>query len=276
MSSSINEMPSIYNTHLFFCTNDECSNTADDKDMMCYICAEPVPMCDPEGCPGCGREMWARLHGTSGYCGPCWQQRYGSDENECQMCGEMTAPGDSETSGWVCDECFQALDHHKNCNETRDMCYCYRAQRRITEATLTREPTAWSCTCNRETGLMCDVCSEEYKETCRGCGVNSHLWTDNTYCRKCYVERYGDEFPALPPSPPPATPVTPRHTSLESMRAEIAEIEARLLTNMTKRQKDDWVWILQNRRADLAEAEKEMWEQYDDDDLRKLDLQCRR
>jgi len=55
------------------------------------------------------------------------------------------------------------------------------------------------------------------------------------------------------------------------MRAEIAEIEARLLTNMTKGQKDDWVWILQNRRADLADAEKEMWEQYDQDDLNKLD-----
>ena len=57
------------------------------------------------------------------------------------------------------------------------------------------------------------------------------------------------------------------------MRAEIAEIEARLLTKMTQAQKDDWTQILQNRRADLAEARKEMWEQYDEDDLRKLDRQ---
>jgi hypothetical protein len=153
------------------------------------------------------------------------------------------------------------------------------------------------CTCNRETGLMCDLCSEEYKEPCRGCGVNSHLWTDNTYCRACYVERYGYEFPKtvrvsdeikagllanlpdtwsftpahppLPPSPPP------RHTSLQSMRDEIEEIEARLKTNMTKGQKDDWIWLLQNRRADLAEAEKEMWAGYDADDLRKLDRASR-
>jgi hypothetical protein len=40
------------------------------------------------------------------------------------------------------------------------------------------------------------------------------------------------------------------------MRNEIAEIEFRLLGKMTKNQKDDWIWILQNRRADLAEAEK--------------------
>jgi len=71
--------------------------------------------------------------------------------------------------------------------------------------------------------------------------------------------------PPLPPSPPP------RHMSLESMRAEIAEIEVRLRGGLTKGQRDDWVWLLQNRRADLAEAEKEMWEGYDQDDLNKLD-----
>ena len=72
------------------------------------------------------------------------------------------------------------------------------------------------------------------------------------------------------------TPAPPRHTSLQSMRDEIAEIEERLKTNMTKHQKDDWIWLLQNRRGDLAAAEKEMWDQYDADDLRKLDLQLRR
>jgi hypothetical protein len=60
------------------------------------------------------------------------------------------------------------------------------------------------------------------------------------------------------------------------MRDEIAEIEERLKTNMTKHQKDDWIWLLQNRRGDLAAAEKEMWAGYDADDLRKLDLQLRR
>jgi hypothetical protein len=236
MSSSTNATMS--STHLFFCINTNCENTS-ASGQQCVDCAEwaeacaeqadcsialppPVTHCEDcgawsqvfpdncchtchmqrvrsapcEGCPGCGREMWGALLGTNGYCGPCWQQRYG-------------------------------------------VLSC--------------------CTCDGS-GLVCPSCNEEYHENCRGCGAFTNLGLGD-YCSSCYL-------PPLPPSPPPPTP---RHTSLESMRAEIAEIEARLLTKMTKGQKDDWVWILQNRRADLAEAEKEMWEQYDQDDLNKLD-----
>ena len=323
-STNTNANANMSSTHLFFCINNNCENTS-MSGQQCVDCAEWAEACAEqadcsialpppcEGCPGCGCELWGVLLGTNGYCGPCWQQRYGllachgssssvaDTREECQMCGDMAAPGDSEESGWVCDECFEALDHHENCNETRDMCYCLRVQRRIDEVkpqderdamlACETEPThvcngEWDydlgyrvcdnsddkdcpqheprCTCDGS-GLVCPSCNVEYHENCRGCGAFTNLGLGD-YCSSCYL-------PPLPPSPPPPTP---RHTSLESMRAEIAEIEARLLTNMTKRQKDDWVWILQNRRADLAEAEKEMWEQYDDDDLRKLDLQCRR
>jgi hypothetical protein len=89
-------------------------------------------------------------------------------------------------------------------------------------------------------------------KACRNTANYGHL------CMPCYL-------------PPP-----PRHTSLESMRDEIAEIEARLLTKMTKKQKDDWIWILHKRREDLAEAEKDLWAQYDKDDLRKMDQANRR
>ena len=304
MSSSTNATMS--STHLFFCINTNCENTS-MSGQQCVDCAEwaeacaeqadcsialppPVTHCEDcgawsqvfpdncchtchmqrvrsapcEGCPGCGCELWGALLGTNGYCGMCWQQRYGllschgsssvaDEREECQMCGDMTAPGNSETSGWVCDECFEALDHHENCNETRDMCCCLRAQRRVEEV----KPQDTGCTCDGS-GLVCPSCNVEYHENCRGCGAFTNLGLGD-YCSACY----------LPPPPAPAS--TPRHTSLASMRAEIAEIEARLLTNMTKGQKDDWVWILQNRRADLADAEKEMWEQYDQDDLNKLD-----
>ena len=102
---------------------------------------------------------------------------------------------------------------------------------------------------------MCDLCAEEYAEPCRGCGIPSQLWTDNTYCRKCYVERHGDEFP---PSKPTAIE---QYAEIKSLRAQIVEIQARLKTKMTEDQKDDWIWLLQNRRGDLAAAEKEMWGQ---------------
>ena len=116
---------------------------------------------------------------------------------------------------------------------------------------------------------------------CHGCQMRrSHSCERNLADEPPRVVRVSDELKAELlanlPDKWSFTPAPPRHTSLESMRTEIAEIEARLRTNMTKAQKDDWIWLLQNRRADLAEAEKEMWDQYDQDDLRKLDLQCRR
>ena len=42
-------------------------------------------------------------------------------------------------------------------------------------------------------------------------------------------------------------------------------------TATTEDEKDEWIWLLQVRRGDLAAAEKELWEQYDKDDLRKMD-----
>jgi exonuclease VII small subunit len=40
-------------------------------------------------------------------------------------------------------------------------------------------------------------------------------------------------------------------------------------------EKPEYAWLLRHCQAELAAAEKEMWEQYDEDDLRKLDLQNR-
>lgn len=188
---------------------------------------------------------------------------YDCCRDRCPGCGDM---GATVLGSDYCHACMSGCNHP--CNT----------------AFVSDEP---QCTCNRETGLMCDFCSEEYKEPCRGCGVNSHLWVDDRYCRDCYDERYGPprvvrvsdehraDILANLPDTWSFTPAPPRHTSLESMRTEIAEIEARLRTNMTKAQKDDWIWLLQNRRADLADAEGGMWAGYDADDMRKLDLLAR-
>ena len=53
-------------------------------------------------------------------------------------------------------------------------------------------------------------------------------------------------------------------------------IEEKLYTRMTISQKADWERLLVARQMLLKQYEAEMWEGYDKDDLRKLDLQCRR
>ena len=250
-------------------------------------------------CPDCG-DTGATVLGSN-YCHECYSRRNHpcnappAADGWCADCNLVSVVLPN-----ICDRCQQKRDDVCMCDGGEPCAHC--AHYLADEA----EYDVWcgvpepQCTCNRETGLMCGLCAEEYAEPCRGCGVSSQLWTDNTYCRTCYVERYGDEFPktvrvsdelkaelfanlptegdkwSFTPAHPPLPPSPePRHTSLQSMRDEIAEIEARLQTNMTKGQKDDWSWLLLNRRADLAEAEKEMWAGFDADDLRKLDLLAR-
>ena len=164
--------------------------------------------------------------------------------------------GNTAVAGTMCAECSTHV-----CNGEWDYDLGYRVcDNSDDEDCPQHEPR---CTCDGS-GRMCDFCADECAEPCRGCGVRCQLWVDERYCRDCHRERYGvPENKSV-------------HKSLQEMRDEIAEIEARLRSNMTKGQKDDWIWILQNRRADLADAEKELWEQYDKDDLRKMDQANRR
>ena len=104
--------------------------------------------------------------------------------------------------------------------------------------------------------------------------MSCQLWTDDMYCRECFVARYGDEFPKahlpLPPSP------EPDYRDPADVRDDIEEITAKLRgTSMTPGQQADWRWLLRNRQEELARIEAEMWEGYDADDLRKMDQQMR-
>jgi hypothetical protein len=80
-------------SHIFFCNETDCSNMTTYYGATCYDCCEakwtrePVQMCEPAHCPGCDRELWAVLLGTSGYCGPCffrWNSRLRSYSECCQ------------------------------------------------------------------------------------------------------------------------------------------------------------------------------------------------
>ena len=310
-------------SHIYFCHQTDCSNMTTEHGSTCDTCRQ-----DWRCCPDCG-DLGATVLGSN-YCHECYSRRNHpcnappAADGWCPECDLYTVVLPN-----ICDRCQQKRDDVCTCSvgepcahcaryladeaeydvwcgvdepQYDDVCICHEenaracppCSRRI--ADIVREGI---CECNRETGRMCDLCADEYAEPCRGCGVPSQLWTDNTYCRKCYVERHGDEFPnrhadlhlalgrAIAESdtrsqeqiqllledhgysarvPPP---------SLQSIQDQIDEIEERLRSNMTKGQRDDWIWILQNRRADLAEAEKEMWAGYDEDDLRKLDRQSR-
>jgi hypothetical protein len=261
MSFTINNQHSTMANNTYFCINDKCGRAVPTYNTKCAACA----------CPGCG-ETGATVLGSD-YCHTCMSVR----DHPCNTA--FVADGWCPDCNLVavvlpnrCHECQYKHDDVCTCDGDEQCAHCARYWTDKNEEAIWCNWGASDCTCDGS-GRMCDHCAEEYNEPCRGCGVSSQLWTDNTYCRSCYVERYGDEFPARPNSV--SSPV-PRYTSIQSIRDEIAEIEARLKTNMTKGQKDDWIWLLQNRRGDLAAAEKEMWEGYDDDDLRKLDLQLRR
>jgi hypothetical protein len=252
----------------------------DDERPQCYKCTEWDEACAeqadlPIELPHCERE-----HVCSGE----WDYDLGyrvcdnSDDEDCPQHEHTGRCGWSDDGTRICEEDDAEWDVW--CGVDDEFPKTVRVSDELKAELLANLPTEgnkWSftpavrCTCDRVTGRMCQTCDEESSDPCRGCGSHS-LWSDR-YCLKCYEVRYGPINPVLPPLPPSPEP---RHTSLESMRDEIAEIEVRIRGGLTKGQRDDWVWILQNRRADLAAAEKDMWDQYDQDDLRKLDLQCRR
>jgi len=291
-------MPS---SHLYCCHQPDCSNMTTELGSTCDTCRQ-----DWRRCPDCG-DMGATVLGSN-YCHECYSRRNhpcnapSAADGWCPECDMYTVVLPN-----ICERCQQKRDERCTCDGGDEP--CNGCARRIADEA---EYEIWCgvpephCTCNGS-GRLCDLCADEYAEPCRGCGVTSQLWTDNTYCRKCYVERYGDEFPNEH-APAHAEEIADLHLalgraiaesdtrsqehiqllledhgysvrvpppSLQSIRDQISEIEERLLTNMTKGQRDDWIWLLQNRRADLAEAEKEMWAGYDKDDLRKLDLQNR-
>ena len=284
-------------SHVYFCHQTDCSNMTTELGSTCGTCRQ-----DWRCCPDCG-DLGATVLGSN-YCHECYSRRNHpcnappAADGWCPECDLYTVVLPN-----ICDRCQQKRDDVCTCDsgEPCDHCARYLADEAEYDVwcgvdelgepqcdggpscELCAEPR---CTCNRETGRMCDVCADEYAEPCRGCGILSQLWTDNTYCRKCYVERHGDDLHlalgrAIAESDTRSQEQIQlllddrRHTSLQSIRDQIEEIEERLRSNMTKGQRDDWIWLLQNRRADLAEAEKEMWAGYDEDDLRKLDRQSR-
>jgi len=255
MSSTTNTMPS----HNSACTETTCNREASMANIKCPMCA----------CPGCG-DVGATIVGSD-YCHTCLSVR----DHPCNRAFVEYEHDHTGRCGWADDGTRICGDEYASCHgcgiqvaHDEEVCDGCRIQYSYDED---EYYSASRCTCDGS-GRMCPACDEESSDPCRGCGVHS-LWNDR-YCLKCYEVRHGPRHSSV--SSPPPLPPSPPVRSPDELREIIAEIEVRIRGGLTKEQRDDWVWILQNRRADLAEAEKEMWEGYDQDDLNKLDLQNRR
>ena len=304
------------NTHIYFCSSTDCNMEVSNYHDICENCLHETLSHETSECPGCGNDIYC---GANGYCANCWVDRFGADddhhcsgefdyESGCRVCDDDECPYSSPRPNSItspqavhynyicrsCDENFYTTEpkgpHDRCCGECHldAVSAIQRWWRDEREAKLTREPTSWyevaptQCTCNRKTGLMCDLCSEEYKEPCRGCGVNSDLW-DERYCLPCYDDRYV----AKPPR--------------ANIEADIENIEEKLRTRMTLGQTNDWERLLATKKRKLVEMncpgcrdgvlnqqghmvqggcldepERTPWEDYDQDDLRKMDLANRR
>jgi hypothetical protein len=124
-----------YNSHSFFCNETDCNNMTTYYGATCYDCcvARYEEDCGsprqnsiasfeaPEGCPGCGY-VGATLVGQNGYCGGCWEQRYGCEEAKPHWCGHLDcAPCQSEYYE-QCGGCGKngSLWDHRYCKECYD------------------------------------------------------------------------------------------------------------------------------------------------------------
>jgi hypothetical protein len=249
MSSITNTMPS----HTFFCIETTCNRETSLPNSKCPVCA----------CPGCG-DVGATIVGSD-YCHTCLSVR----DHPCNRAFVDYDHDHTGRCGWADDGTRICGDEDATCRgcgiliaNGEEVCDGCRIQYSFDED---EYYSASRCTCDGS-GRMCQTCDEESSDPCWGCGSHS-LWSDS-YCLKCYEVRYGPRHSSVSSPSPVRSP--------DELREIIEEIEVRIRGGLTKEQRDDWIWILQNRRADLAAAEKEMWEGYDQDDLNKLDLQNRR
>ena len=128
----------------------------------------------PRTCHGCHKQYLLKEADT-GYMG-----------NLCYECDPEDEPTDNRS---VCECADFSPGYEQPCD------HCQRYLNDQAEYDIWCGVPEPSCSCNPETGLMCDFCAEEYAEPCRSCGVNSQLWTDGKHCRQCFVHLHGDEFP---------------------------------------------------------------------------------
>jgi len=288
-------------THIYFCSQRDCKMEVFNYNDICGDCRDDAMSSEPSECPGCGEDI---LIGANGYCADCWGERFDSIElSYCMGCGERAPFIENQH----CRDCNDRRVEASQAIKTwwmRLRSARYDEYEGISCRCVGFGPLCGHCLdmldeapkphwCGKQ---ECERCQSEYYEQCGGCGTNCNLW-DERYCKACYDVRYGKwctkgcgptaqgatqcyacidgERSAAYAQPLPPSP-EPDYREPADVRDEIEMITAKLRgTSMTPGQQADWRWLLRNRQEELARMEAEMWEGYDQDDLRKMDQNMR-
>ena len=264
-ATTTTKMTSTMNTITYFCCDSEC-----DKPVATYgapCCLEHNPLVggldetlshETSECPGCGMDLYV---GANGYCSYCWVERFGCDDEEAPPCSP------SSTS---------EMPVHKCCGE-------WDYERGIRVCDFADEPgcpqhVPAPCACRNSP--MCKACEQAngYSEwddhydgstyDCTNCKreFKNKYWRNQSLCRDC------EDLPPLPMSP-----IRSEEDELEDQIASIKEKVELYSRGMTPAQVDDWrrLWMIKEKRLHELRPECTPWEDYDTDDLRKLDTQMR-
>jgi hypothetical protein len=247
------------NTHIFFCTNDECGNVAPEEGGVCVHCEPPV-------CDQCGLSPEGRWRGR--FCGSTCAEEY-LGEHRCD--GEF----EPEFDAHCCEDCLDCYGASPppgcvDCGEDYSVGLALDPTRCPRCVLSAQHP----CTGRRTS--MASTVADPFTHPCGALYYSMPPDVDEGHL----ILRCEEHYEPLPVSPRSScdedcTGPTPAR-SFEDSRAAIEHIKEKLKTRMTFAQNEHWKRLLEFREKELADAEAEMWAGYDADDLRKLDLQNRR
>jgi hypothetical protein len=218
-------------------------------------------------------------------------------------CSDLDCETEVEMNGLMCEN--HTVDECPGCGieahlSGEGFCECctWRLENDEAESKLTREPESWyrqNCECHHSPlCLECEVyygCEDEgpydgRTYDCNNCRreFKNKYWRNQNLCRDCED---------LPP-PPPVSPILSEEAVLEDEIEKIKEKLEHWSSGMTEGQIASWDALLLNRERRLRDMKCSgcrwnelnqqghmgpggcMWEGFDADDLRKLDLQLSR
>jgi len=276
------------NTITYFCVDSECDKTVATYGAPC--CLEHNPLVgglddsvsyETSECPGCGMDMYV---GANGYCSHCWVDRFGTDEAPPCSPVEHVCSGefDHDRGIRVCDDqddpaCpqyqpvqFEWKDRH-NC-ECHHSPMCKSCELYYGYADDPYDGNTYDCT----------NCKREFK---------NKYWRNQWLCRDC------EDLP------PMLTEQEAEWLQIQDLEEEIANIKEKVEVysgGMTPQQVDDWrrMWMTKEKRLRelrcwgcrdgvlnqqghmgpggcLEDERENPLEDWDEADLRKLDVQMR-